>query len=65
MCQACLEAELWLAYQEDLAARETAAAAAAASVATPSAADSAAPAKPQTPPDRPAASFACEEPPST
>jgi hypothetical protein len=26
MCQACLEAELWLAYQEDLAAREKAAA---------------------------------------
>jgi hypothetical protein len=58
MCLACLEAELWLAYQEDLAAREKAAA----DAATAAPAD---PAKPQTPPHRPAAPFACEEPPST
>lgn len=59
MCQACLEAELWLAYQEELAASEKAAATASAAAAP------AAPARPQTPPDRLAAPFVCEEPPST
>ena len=51
MCQACLEAELWLAYQEELAARQAAAA-----PAEPKAASNAQPA-----PERPGFSFACEE----
>ena len=54
MCQACLEAELWLAYQEELAEKQKAA----------DAGTQPRPAK-ETPPDRPAAPFACEEPPAT
>jgi hypothetical protein len=72
MCLACLEAELWLAYQEDLAAREKAAAGQEAPAGAPVVALAVAPAaapsdlaKPRMPPDRPAAPFACEEPPST
>jgi hypothetical protein len=57
MCQACLEAELWLAYQEDLAAREKAAAAA-----TPAPATATVATEPPSPADPKAGSFACEEP---
>jgi hypothetical protein len=56
MCQACLEAELWLAYQEELAEKQKAASAGTEPRARPAK---------NPPPDRPAAPFACEEPPAT
>jgi len=58
MCQACIEAELWLAYQEELAAKQTPPAAAAGAAGTDARATPRAP-------EPPAPSFACEEPPET
>lgn len=59
MCQACLEAELWLAYQEELAATQ-------APTVVATGADGAVPAATaDARPDRPQAPFACEESPAT
>jgi len=59
MCQACIEAELWLAYQEEVAAKRNAPPdPAAVSPSSPPAAAASAP-------DRPAPPFACEEPPAS
>jgi hypothetical protein len=58
MCQACLEAELWLAYQEELAARDTGGGGS--SIAGPGGAADA-----QAAAERPVQAFACEEPSST
>ncbi len=59
MCLACIEAELWLAYQEDLVSRQAAAAGAAGAAGPdPVATEDA-------PPDRRQAPFVCEEPPAT
>lgn len=78
MCQACLEAELWLAYQEEMAAKEDLTKAdltkegltkerlTREDTATMPAAGAAAPAPTSlTPPEPSASPFACEEPPST